>query len=156
MISTRSARVSAALSARVAIAATARRSTTIPLRVTRAAAVVAARARAVRASSWPSRSIRKPRRSARHCSRSSVHDSDSGLRGRVAFCAAANCACDRLFTPSTTVRLDAAHSRNAVLRVDQAVMVFGSMPAISAIPVRASTRPHSTPIRRCSSWRSVA
>ena len=52
--------------------------------------------RAARAAKCASRSSSRPRASARHCSLSAAHASDSGLAGRVAFCAAAVCAARRL------------------------------------------------------------
>ena len=52
---------------------------------------------APRARPWcASRSSARPRSSARHCCRAAAHARCSGLTGRVAFCAAANCAASRL------------------------------------------------------------
>ena len=110
--------------------------------------------RSARAAKCASRSRCRPRASARHCALRSAQDSDSGLVGRVAFCAAASCAA--VGVPSTTTRLLRAHSRSRVERCDHALMQSGSTPAISAIPVCGSTGWNSKPRSACSRWRRVA
>ena len=59
--------------------------------------------RLVGAAPKAARSRCTPRSSARHCATSCAQASSSGLAGRVAFCAAANCAAVK--GPSTTARL---------------------------------------------------
>ena len=78
-----------------------------------------------------------------------AHATDSGLGGRVAFCAAASCAA--VGSPSTRTRLLRAHSRSRVERCDHTLMVCLVTPAISAIPVCGSTGCHSTPSQRAGS-----
>ena len=67
---------------------------------------------------------------------------------------AANCAA--VGSPLMTTRLLRAHSRSRVERFDHALMLRGSKPAISAIPVCGSTGLNSKPRSACSSRRSVA
>ena len=115
--STRSARVNAGLS----MCATMRTSRA------RSSSIRGAARRAARASRCAVRSSLRPRASARQSSLSPAHDFDSGLAGRVAFCAAASCWA--VGSPSTTTRLLCAHWRSRVERCDHALRQSFSRPA---------------------------